>query len=88
MKRNQNHMPERSIWKRTENIDIRTDQFGYTRNMSSDDPNKYINGAGWQIRYSTQLSSFLPKNIAGVSYNFPFRYYGSNPKHWNNIEMI
>ena len=45
MKRNQNHMPERSIWKRTENIDIRTDQFGYTRNMSSDDPNKYINGA-------------------------------------------
>ena len=70
---------ERSKWKRTENLDIWKDQHGNVRDMTSKEPEKYKNGDGLQILSVTQLTTFLPKNIAGVKYNEPHRHYGSNP---------
>ena len=59
--------------------------------MSDSDPANYQNGdPGYQIAETTQLKSFLPKNAAGMAYNHPFRYHGSNPNHWNfsNEKML
>ena len=69
---------ERSKWKRTENLNIWKDQHGNIRNMTSKEPENYKNGDGFQISSVTQLTTFLPKNIAGVMYNDPHRHYGSN----------
>ena len=69
---------ERSKWKRTENLNIWKDQRGNIRNMTSKEPENYKNGDGFQISSGTQLTTFLPKNIAGVMYNDPHRHYGSN----------
>ena len=72
---------ERSKWRRTENPNIWKDQHGDIRNMTAKDPREYRNGEGLQISNITQLETFLPRNIAGVFYNSPHRYYGDNPNH-------
>ena len=72
---------ERSKWKKTENPDVWKDQFGDIRDMSSNDPTCSKNGDGFRIADVTQLTTFLPRNIAGVKYNNPYRHYGDNPNH-------
>ena len=58
--------------------------------MTAKNPHDYRNGEGFQISNITQLTSFLPKNIAGVLYNCPDRYYGDNPNERNidNEKML
>ena len=57
----------RSKWIRTDNPQIWKDQYGSLRNMSDSDPANYQNGdPGYQIAETTQLTSFLPKNAAGI----------------------
>ena len=65
---------ERSKWKRTENLNIWKDQHGNIRDMTSKEPENYKNGDGFRISSVTQLTTFLPKNIAGVKYNNPHRH--------------
>ena len=72
---------ERSKWTRMDNPDVWIDQFGDIRDMSSKDPTYYKNGDGFRIQDRTQLTSFLPKNMAEVPYNNPHRHYGDNPNH-------
>ena len=81
---------ERSKWKRTKNPDVWTNQFGDIRDMSSNDPTFYKNGEGFRIADVTQLTTFLPRNMAGVEYNDPHRHYGDNPNHLyiNNEKML
>ena len=69
----------RSKWERTENPKIWRDQHGNVRNMTSEDPSDFKNGDGYKISDITQLTSFLPKNIANVCYNEPNRHHGNNP---------
>ena len=69
----------RSKWERTENPKIWRDQHGNVRNMTSEDPSDFKNEDGYKISNITQLTSFLPKNIANVSYNEPNRHHGNNP---------
>ena len=58
--------------------------------MTAKNPRDYRNGEGFQISNITQLTSFLPKNIAGVLYNCPHRYYGDDPNERNidNAKML
>ena len=81
---------ERSKWKRMDNPDVWIDQFGDIRDMSSKDPTHYKNGEGFRIQDVTQLTTFLPRNMAGVPYNDPHRHYGDNPKYLfiDNEEML
>ena len=72
---------ERSRWSRTENLNIWKDQFGKVKNMTSENPRDYETGDGFKIFDITQLSSFLPKNMANVKYNEPYRPIGSNPDY-------
>ena len=71
---------ERSKWKRTQNPLIWKDQQGNVRDMTSNEPDDYKNGEGFRISSIIQLRTFLPKNVAGVNYNDPYRYRGNNPK--------
>ena len=73
---------ERSIWKRTNDLDVWIDQYGRVRNMSDKNPEKFKTGDDWQIADITHLRTFLPQNAAGVSYNDPYRYHGNNPNTW------
>ena len=79
-----------SKWERTNNPSIWKDQLGNMRDMTSDDPSKYKNEDGDIIANITQLSSFLPKNIAGSRYNNPHRHIGSNPEYlyFENENML
>ena len=71
----------RSLWTKTDNLNIWKDHYGRIKNMDHQDPLNFQNGdPGYKIADSTQLVTFLPKNVAGVSYNNPHRYYGNNPK--------
>ena len=58
--------------------------------MTAKNPREYRNGEGFQISNITQLTTFLPRNIAGVFYNDPHRYYGDNPNHMyiDNEKML
>ena len=71
---------ERSKWKRTQNPLIWKDQQGNVRDMTSNEPDDYKNGEGFRISSIIQLRTFLPRNVAGVNYNDPYRYRGNNPK--------
>ena len=51
--------------------------------MNFDDPGEFKDGLGRRIRDISVLTSWLPRNIAGVDYNCPYRYRGNNPKHWS-----
>ena len=81
---------ERSRWSRTENLNIWKDQFGKVKNMTSENPRDYETGDGFKIFDITQLSSFLPKNMANVISNKPYRHIGSNPDYLyiDNEEML
>ena len=72
---------ERSRWSRTDNLNIWKDQFDNVKNMTSENPRDYETGDGFKIFDITQLSSFLPKNMANVIYNEPYRHIGSNPDY-------
>ena len=81
---------ERSKWTRTENPRIWKDQFGHVKNMTSDNPCDYETGDGFKIFDITQVTSFLPKNIAKVRYNNPHRHQGNNPDYlyYDNEGML
>ena len=73
---------ERSIWKRTNDLDVWIDQYGRVRNMSDKNPEKFKTGDDWQIADITHLRTFLPQNAAGVSYNDPYSYHRNNQNTW------
>ena len=87
---NQRQLVVRSKWERTENPKIWRDQYDNVRNMTSEDPCHFKNGDGYKISNLTQLTSFLPKNIANVCYNKPSRSHGSNPDflYLSNEKML